>query len=151
MLVTLALLWTAVHVQGPDTASRARFRAATQALGDSLTALEGAEATLQSDLVYTSSDLVLARATRLKARCSGALGGARHLDTMLGARAPLRRDLAALQTALKRCERDFTTEAVQPAVDSLRAWAPYRLAQLSATVRRYREAAHRAMRDAKVR
>ena len=151
MLVTLAMLWTAVHVQGPDSASSARFRAAVQALGDSLTALEGAEATFQSDLVYTSGDLVLARATRLKARCSGALGGAGHLHTMLGARAPLRRDLAALETALKRCERDFTTEAVQRAVDSLRAWAPYRLAQLSAAVRRYREAAHHAMREGNLR
>ena len=151
MLVTLAVLWTAVHVQGPDSASRARFRAAIQALGDSLTTLEAAEATLQSDLVYTSSDLVVARATRLKARCGGALGGASHLDTVLAARSPLRRDLAALTTALKRCQRDFTTETAQRGVDSLRAWAPYRLAQLSANVRRYREAAYRALREAKLR
>src|SRR5216117_1617948 len=48
------------------------------------------------------------------------------------------RDLATLRAALVRCGRDFDAGPWGARVDSLKAWAPYRLARLGEAVQRYR-------------
>lgn len=148
MVGVLLGLWTTLSVQAPDSSAGTRLRAGLQAFGDSLTAVEGAEATFQADLIYASTDLVVARATRLKERCSGALGEAARLDSLLPRGARLRREFGALQRALTRCRRDFTVDPFPRGVDSIKAWAPHRLGELSAAVRGYRIAAHEMLRKA---
>jgi hypothetical protein len=149
MVGVLVALWTTLHVQAPDSAARARYEAALRAFGDSLTAVEGAEAKFQADLIYASTDLVVARATRLRERCAGALSEVAHLDSVLPGAARIRGELRALQGALARCDRDFAVDTFQRGADSIKAWAPYRLAQLRGAVLRYRIAAHQFMRRSK--
>ena len=144
MLGTLAL-WAVLIAQAPDSAAQARYGVALRTVGDSLTALEAAAARFRADLVNASPDLVISRATRLTARCAGALHQARRLDSLLATETRLRRELAALRAALVRCAKDFATGPWYQGADSVQAWAPYRLARLDDAVRRYRLAAREFM------
>lgn len=133
----LAALWVGVIAQGPDSATRVRARAALTALDDSLTALESVASGFPADLGVASPDLVTSRSERLRRRCRGADSASAQLLGLLPPGAQGRRDLGNLRIALARCDSDFTATPAQPA-DSLKAWAPYRLARLGEAVRRYR-------------
>ena len=148
MAGALVVLWAVLVAQAPDTAARARSGAAIQRVGDSLTALEGAAAMFQADLVNASPDLVIARATRLREHCTGTRREAGRLDSMPGLGARLRRELAGLRAELARCDREFATGPWYQGADSVRAWAPYRLRRLGDAVRRFRLAARALMRQA---
>jgi hypothetical protein len=123
--------------QAPDSAARARYARVRTVLDDSLTAVEAAAAGFQSDLAGASSDLVASRSERLRRRCDAAEGASEPLLAMLTTTSALRRDLVTLRAALNRCRTEFVVGRGQPP-DSLKAWAPYRLARLGEAARRYR-------------
>lgn len=148
MLYTLAALVALaaappVPSQRPDSATRARYAPALHALEDSLGTLSAVVARFQTDLSNASRDLVVSRSTRLRERCTGALTAAAALDGAVPARASLRSALASLRSELSRCNDDFATGQWTERADSLRAWAPHRLARLTEAVQRYRWAARR--------
>lgn len=132
----LAALWVGLIAPGPDSVTRARS-AALAAFDDSLTAVESAAAAFSSDLGVASSDLVVSRSERLRRRCAGAERAAEPLLTLLSPATAAHRDLGSLRAALARCDVEFVTTQSQPA-DSVKAWAPFRLARLGDAVRRYR-------------
>lgn len=152
MTVAVALVWTALVVQGPpstppaDSAARARFVAALKTVDDSLMAVRSAAAEFRLDLAAASPDLVRARAARVQSRCAGARTAAAALDQQLTsqvytpqarrAQESLRLELAPLTRALTRCTREWNPGSTVPA-DSLKSWGPYRGAQLAAAVQRY--------------
>ena len=148
MAGALVVLWAVLIAQAPDKASQARYGAAIRRVADSLTALEGAAAMFQADLVNASPDLVISRATRLKQRCSNTRREAGGLDSLPAIPERLRRELATLRAELARCEREFATGPWYQGADSVKAWAPYRLARLGDAVRRFRLAARAFMRKA---
>ena len=141
MTGAVVVLWAVLIAQAPDTAAEARYSAAIRRVTDSLTALEGEAAKFQADLVHASPDLVIARAARLRQRCNGARSEAGRLDAVPALATGVRRELAALRAELTRCERDFATGPQYQRADSVKAWAPYRLARLGGAVRRFRLAA----------
>lgn len=147
----LVVLCAVLVAQTPDSAAQARYHAGIQRLNDSLTALEGSAAMFQADLVHASPDLVISRATRLRMRCTGTRRQVGLLDSMPAVGARLRRELAALNAELMRCDREFAIGPSYQGADSVKAWAPYRLARLGDAVRRFRLAARVFMREASIR
>ena len=148
MVRLLVALWTGgLAVQAPDSAMRVRSATVLRALNDSLSAVDAAAEQFQTDLDNASRDLVISRAARLTKRCAGARVAALSLDTVLAVQAPLRRDLATLRAELTRCQANFATDRWYERADSVKAWAPYRLAKLGDAVRRYRIAARAFMRQ----
>lgn len=145
MLGTLVVLWAVSMAQAPDSAAQARYGPPLRTFGDSLTTLEATAAMFRADLTNSSPDLVISRATRLTARCAGALRQAGRLDSLLAAGTRLRRELAALRAALVRCKKEFTTGPWYQRADSVKAWAPYWLGRLDDAVHRYRLAAREFM------
>jgi hypothetical protein len=144
MAGVLAVFWAVLIAQSPDTAALVRQDTAIRRVIDSLTVLEGAAAMFQADLVNASPDLVISRATRLRQHCSGTQRETARLDSV-PLQTQLRRDLATLRTELARCDREFATGPWYQHADSVKAWAPYRLARLSDAVRRFRLAARASM------
>ena len=100
----------------------------------------------QADLVHASPDLVISRATRLRQHCAGTRYETGRLDSLPALRTQLRRELTALRTELARCDREFATGPWYQNADSVKAWAPYRLARLSNAVSRFRLAARASSR-----
>ena len=96
----------------------------------------------RADLINASPDLVISRATRLRQHCAGSGREAGGLDSLRLVGGQLRRELALLRVELTRCHREFTLGPWYQGVDSVKAWAPYRIARLSSAVRRFRLAAH---------
>ena len=146
MIDVLSLLWVAIAPQNPDSV---RFAHALKAADDSLTGVRRAAAGLRADLATASPALVLSRAARQRAHCTGARAAVTDLQQVLGSRLytpranaaqqALRTEAAAVRQALERCEREWASGAgPEPArADSLRAWAPHRLDQLHRAIRRY--------------
>jgi hypothetical protein len=151
MAGALVVLWAVLIAQAHDTAAAARYSAAMGRVSDSLTALEGAAAMFQADLVNASPDLVISRATRLRQRCTGTRREAARLDSLPAVGARLRRELAGLRAELARCDREFATGPWYQGADSVKAWAPYRLARLGDAIRRFRLAARAFKREALLR
>lgn len=151
MAGALVVLWAVLIAQTPDSAGQARYGAAIRRVNDSLTALEGSAAKFQADLVNASPDLVISRATRLRQHCTGTRRETEHLDSLPAVGAGLHRDLVALRAELTRCDREFASGPWYQGVDSVKAWAPYRLARLGNAVRRFRIAARAFMRQASTR
>lgn len=151
MAGALVVLWAVLIAQAPDTTVQARYDAAIRRVNDSLTALEGAAAMFQADLVNASPDLVISRATRLRQHCNGTRRETGRLDSLPAIGARLRRELAVLRTELARCDREFTTGPWYQGADSVKAWAPFRLARLGTAVRRFRLAARAFLREASTR
>ena len=151
MAGTFVVLWAVLIAQAPDTAVRARYGAAIRRVNDSLTALQGAAAMFQADLVNASPDLVIYRATRLRQHCNGTRHEAERLDSVPAVEARLHRELVALRAELTRCDREFATGPWYQRVDSVKAWAPFRLARLGDVVRRFRLAAFAFMRETSIR
>ena len=141
MVHALLVLWAAVAAQAPDSATRARYVTALRTLNDSLSAVQAAATQFRADLGTASRDLVISRASRLTQRCAGALAGTAPVESLPPAGTRLHRDLATLRAELVRCGRDFDAGPWGARVDSLKAWAPYRLARLDEVVQRYRLAA----------
>lgn len=137
----LLVVWAMAAAQLPDTTAAARLGAALARIHDSLTVLEGAAAQFQVDLVHASPDLVIARATRLRQHCDGTRHEVDQLDSLPGRGARLAREITALRAELVRCDREFATGPWYRGADSVKAWAPFRLARLSTAVRRFRVAA----------
>ena len=128
-------------MQAPDSATRARALPALRALDQSLSALDAATSAYLSDLANASSELVLARSDRLRHRCAAADSSAATTQPLVTMYRDVRTSLAALRSALAECENQFTTVHGVFGADSLRAWAPHRLAHLGDVTRRYRLAA----------
>jgi hypothetical protein len=147
MAAALVVLWATLVAQAPDTAMQARYGAAIRRVNDSLTALQGAAAMFQMDLVSASPDLVISRATRLRQHCSGTRGEADRLDSLPAIGVRMHREIVALRAELARCDREFTTGPWYQRADSVKAWAPFRLARLGDAVRRFRLAARTFLRE----
>ena len=150
MGAALVVLWAALAAQAPDTAKLARYGTALRRVHDSLTVVQGAAAMFQADLVNASQDLVISRATRLRQHCAGAWREAGRLDSLPALGARMHREVAALRVELARCEREFTTGPWYERADSVKAWAPFRLARLGDAIRRFRLAVRAFQREASI-
>lgn len=146
MSFALALV---VALQTPDGARAVRWERALNATTDSLDRVRGAAAAFRVDLGNASHDLVLARAAQVRATCGAAGAPLQSLEQLLttevydprsrSAQERLLSGTTELRRALSRCEREWQA-GQRPTVagaDSLRAWGPYRTAQLDAALRRY--------------
>jgi hypothetical protein len=138
MTAALVVLWAVVAAQAPDTAKQARYSAAIRRVNDSLTVVLGAAAMFQADLITASQDLVISRATRLRQRCAGTWREAGRLDSLPAIGARMHREIGVLRVELARCDREFTTGPGYERADSVKAWAPFRLARLGDAIRRFR-------------
>ena len=147
----MILLWftLAVAAQAPDSVRQARFERVLKQASDSLDGVRGAATAFRTDLPSASSELVLVRAARVHSGCRGADAALLQLDTLLAGgaysraaaseQARLQNATAELRRVLGRCQREWTVSQFTTAatVDSLRAWGPYRTAQLDSALRRY--------------
>jgi hypothetical protein len=153
MIALLLALWAAPPPgtllsarQTPDTALTRELGAPLLALRDSLFAVQASGGAFQRDLAAASPDLVIARAQRVQESCVRAVVAVRAAQRALattplapGPRAraaELQRLLPQVQADLSRCQREFDPGAWYARVDSLRAWGPFRLAQLDARLLR---------------
>jgi len=138
-----------VAAQAPDSVRQARFEHVLKQASESLDGVRGAAAAFRTDLPSASSQLVLARAARVHTGCRGADAALLRVDTLLAEgvysrraaseQARLQSATAELRRVLGRCQREWTVSQVPAAAtaDSLRAWGPYRTAQLDGALRRY--------------
>lgn len=143
------LLALGIAVQLPDSARQARFERVLREVTDSLDALRGAAAGFRADLSRTSAVLVLERAARVRNGCRAADAALARQQSLLSEgiyraaaeqeQARLAGEVARLRQALVRCQREWAVgDHAGPAeADSLRAWGPYRTAQLDSAVRRF--------------
>ena len=150
----------ALAVQVPDSARQARFTHVLHQANDSLDRVRGAAEGFRRDLSIASSALVFQRAARVHASCRGAdtalveveslLAGGVYRRTAQREQARLQASSTELRHALARCQREWVVPS-GPTVakaDSLRAWGPYRTAQLDAALRRYTGSAQEFMQRA---
>ncbi len=145
----MMLFTVVVAAQAPDSVRQARYEHVLKQATESLDGVRGASAGFRTDLTSASSQLVLARAERVHAGCRGADVALLHVDTLLAEgvysrraaseQAQLRRATAELRRVLERCQREWTVSQIPTAaaVDSLRAWGPYRTARLDGALQRY--------------
>lgn len=146
MTFVLAL---ALALQAPDSARAPRWERALNQTTDSLDRVRGAAAAFRVDLGNASHDLVLVRAAQVRNTCRAADAPLQMLERLLtdevydrnarGAQERLRSGTTDLRRTLSRCQREWQA-GPRPTVsgaDSLRAWGPYRTAQLDAALRRY--------------
>jgi hypothetical protein len=130
-----------------------------RALRDSLSAVRGAAGEMQRDLGAGSPELVAGRAVRLAGRCARAGAAAREARAILcpgcgksehaAARRRITIALDELARSLDGCGRDFTVDTslaaaarLPQAADTVRAWAPHRIARLHDAFRRYDDVLH---------
>lgn len=156
MIVSLLSLWGALSWHGtasaarqaPDSALLRRLGDAINATSDTLNALRGLTQAFRTDLPTASSTLVLARATAVHDACASGASAVRRLQGILAARtvstsaarsqASLRNTAEETVSALDRCVRTWLPlPRDDQRADSLRAWGPYRIAQLEQSLRRY--------------
>ena len=134
--------------QDPDSALLYRFRDAVDATSDTLEALRGLALAFRKDLKYSSATLILARATSVQNACLSGASALRRLQGILAARTVSRaaaRSQAEFRTsaeetvaALDRCARSWDPlPRTDARADTLRAWGPYRVAQLDQLLNRY--------------
>jgi hypothetical protein len=153
----------AVALQAPDSARAVRWERAMNATTDSLDRVRGAAAAFRVDLGNASHDLVLVRAAQVRATCGAADGSLQALEQLLtdevydprarNAQERLRSGTTELRRTLSRCQREWQT-GPRPTVsgaDSLRAWGPYRTAQLEAALRRFLGLVRSFMKQANLR
>lgn len=132
-----------------DTVRQARYERALSGVSDSLDVLRGALAAFRVDLESASPDLVLTRSSRVRESCHGAGIALQHVSAMLAAgvyaehaktqQQRLESGTSDLRRTLERCEREWATpgRAIRTTADTLRAWGPYRGAQLDSALRSY--------------
>ena len=151
-----ALSWhgvaPAVH-QTPDSALLRRFGDAVNSTSDTLESLRGLAQAFRNDLQTASPTLILARATSVHDACASGASAVRRLQGILAARtvsntaarsqAKFRTTAEETVAVLDRCVRSWLP---LPRTDeraySLRAWGPFRIAQLDQALRRYDAARH---------
>ena len=145
----LLLFTLAVAAQAPDSVRQVRLERVLKQASDSLDGVRGATAAFRTDLLSASSELVLVRAARVHSGCRGADAALVQVNTLLAGsvysrsaaseQARLQNATVELRRVLERCQREWTVSQFTPAatVDSLRAWGPYRTAQLDSALRRY--------------
>lgn len=134
----LFALWLAV--QTPDSTTRVRWDKSLQAATDSLDRVRGAIATFRTDLEPASAVLVLQRAGQINSACAGARRALQDLQALLGSpysaksareQADLRSSTVQMLATLARCEKEWATDPGTPArADTVKAWGPYRTAEL---------------------
>lgn len=132
-----------------DTVRQARYERALTGVSDSLDVLRGAITAFRLDLERASPDLVLTRASRVRASCHGAGIALQQVSSVLaaGVYAPhakveqqqLENGTSDLRRTLERCEREWAAPApaTRATADSLRAWGPYRTVGLDSALRSY--------------
>ena len=134
--------------QDPDSALLYRFRDAVQVTTDSLETLRGLALAFRNDLRLASPTLVLARATAVQNACISGASALRRLQGILAARtvsraaarsqAEFRSTAEETVAALDRCARSWDPlPRTDARADTLRAWGPYRVAQLDQLLTRY--------------
>jgi len=163
MIMVLFTVVVAVQAPPPDSVRQARYEHVLKQATESLDGVRGASAGFRTDLPSASAQLVLARAERVHAGCRGAGAALLTVDTLLAAgayspaavseQAQLRRATVELQRVLERCQREWTVPQIPTAaaVDSLRAWGPFRTAQLDGALQRYLHSLRGFMKKAKLR
>jgi len=159
----MVLFTLIVAAQAPDSVRQARYERVLKQATESLDGVRGASAGFRTDLPSASSQLVLARAERVHTGCRGADAALLQVDTLLAEgvysraavseQAQLRRATAELRRVLERCQREWMVSQVPAAAaaDSLRAWGPYRTAQLDSALQRYLNAVRGFMKKAALR
>jgi hypothetical protein len=147
--MTTLFLALAVAIQSPDSARAARWERALNHTTDSLNRIRGATAGFRVDLGSASPDLILVRAAHVRAACGAAATPLKAVEDLLDGevyspharlqQTQLRSGSVDLHRALERCEREWRAPDHPRAsdADSLRAWGPYRSAQLDAALGRY--------------
>lgn len=139
----------AVAAQASDSAHRVRYERVLNNATDALDRLRGVTAGFRTDLPSASPDLVVERAERVRASCREVGTALDGVDSLLAEGVYVshaRREQSALKDGgaelgrvVARCEREWSvpTPRTMAVADSLRAWGPYRTAQLDAALRRY--------------
>ena len=153
----------AVAAQTADSVRQTHYEQVLNNATDALDRLRGAAAGFRTDLPTASPNLVLGRAERVGGTCRDAGAAVAGVDSLLGeglyvSRAQreqneLKNGGAALRRELAECERQWRVPSppTYAAADSLRAWGPYRTAQLDASLRRYVAVLRRFMKRAGLR
>jgi len=149
MMIVLVALALGAQAPAPDTARQARYERALNGVADSLDVVRGALTAFPIDLERTSTDLVLARATRVRLSCRGATLAVDQVSTVLaeGVYAPhakaeqlrLLNGSAELKRTLAQCDHDWAVprNPTDAEADTLRAWGPYRSSRLDDALRGY--------------
>ena len=143
------LLALSVTVQLTDSARQVRYERVLSDVSNALDAVRGAAAGFRTDLSRASSELVLERAARIRNSCRSADAAAGQQQALLAEgvytpvaqpeQARLMAETTRLRQTLARCQREWGVPD-RPRVsdaDSLRAWGPYRTAQLDGALRRF--------------
>ncbi len=143
------LLALAVTAQTSDSVRQARYERVLNNATDALDRVRGATAGFRTDLPTASASLVLQRAERVRGTCRDAGAAVGAVDSLMAQglyvghaqhqQSELMSGGAELRRVLTQCERQWRTPTppTYAAADSLRAWGPYRTAQLDAALRRY--------------
>ena len=155
MLAAWIPLWSALAAHGglaprqnPDSALLYRFRDAVDVTSDTLETLRGLALAFRKDLKLSSPTIVLARATSVQNACLSGASALRRLQGILAARtvsraaarsqAEFRAAAEETVAALDRCARSWDPlPRTDARADTLRAWGPYRVAQLDQLINRY--------------
>lgn len=157
------ILALAVAAQAPDSVRQVRYEAALNGATAALDQLRGVTAGFRTDLPSASPDLVLTRAERVRLTCQDADAVLVKVESLLAegvyARHAQREQLelrnggTELRRVLARCEREWRVPKppTLAVADSLRAWGPYRTAQLDAALRRYLATVRGFMKKASLR
>lgn len=133
--------------QDPDSALIRRLGDAVNSTSDSLETLRGLAQGFRKDLQTASATLILERATAVQSACTAGAGAVRRLQGLLAARtipkagrsqASFRAVAEETVGALERCARTWSPlPRTDARADTLRAWGPYRAAELDQVLRRY--------------
>jgi hypothetical protein len=149
------MFWALLLLQAlPDSAARAQVYDRLRVVTESLSVLRGAGARFRQDLVKASEALVLARAKRVRASCANTIAVVDSLAAPLARQQytpargvadqrALQTELATLRRGLVQCRGEWDAQSPRAGADSLRAWGPYRLTALDATLRRFEQRATR--------
>jgi len=147
--MSLLLFALAVAAQAPDGARQARYEGVFNQATDSLDRVRGAAAGFRTDLPSASPELVLQRAARVHDSCRSADAALLQVESLLAdglytprvarEQAQLRSGTVELRRVLGRCRREWAVPQLptRADADTLRAWGPYRTAQLDGALRRY--------------
>ena len=139
----------AVAAQGPDSVRQLQYERGLNGATDALDRLRGVTAGFRTDLPSASPELVLQRAERVHSSCRDVSVALNGVDSVLAEgvyashaqreQNELKRGGVELRRVLARCEREWNvpTPRTITAADSLRAWGPYRTAQLDVALQRY--------------
>lgn len=142
----LAASTTPVH-QAADSAVLRRYGEAVNATADTIDLLRGFAQAFRSDLQTASPNMVLDRAASVQNACNSAVSSIRRLQGMLAARtistiplavrsqAKLRATSVETVAALERCAHNWQPlPRTDARADSLRAWGPYRIKEITQAI-----------------